>query len=160
MIVVVCSNASCGAAFRVMGDPVEVNHLVGASSSFWPNRYTCPSCEAAATGVLESDIDVRTLPSLRDLEAQELFQALNGMGLPEEQDCTIESVTKVLLDQRIVKVIGHSIEGTRRYCLEHVEFDDGRRLYFAAGSHGATAYRLTLPIKHTEKVLEEFDEPA
>lgn len=160
MIVVVCSNASCGTAIRVMGDALEINELVGPSSEFWPDKYICPTCEFPAAGVMEHDIDVRSLPKLRDLEAQEFFQALNGMGLPEEQECTIDAVTQALITSRVVRVVGHSITNSKRFALEWLELEDGRRMYFAAGTHGATVYRLTLPVKHTEKVLKEIDEPT
>lgn len=160
MIVVVCTNAACSAAFRVMGDPGELHPLVGTESEYWPNRYTCPACEFPAMGVLETSIDVRTLKNLRDIEVQELFQALNGLGLPEEQDCSIDAVTKLLLEQHIAKVVGHHIAGTARFCLERLELDNGQKMYFAAGSHGATVYRITKPIKHTEEVLKELDEPT
>lgn len=160
MIVILCTNAACQARFRVLGDPAEVATLVGDQSEFWPDRYVCPLCEGRAQCVSEAEIDVSTLGPVRDLEAMEMFQALNGVGLPEEMNCTQKNVAELLLHHRVVRIGGHDVRNTPRYALEWMDLDSGHRLFFAASSHGALVYRIRPPVNHTKKLLEGSDEQA
>jgi hypothetical protein len=106
---------------------------------------------------MESDIDVRGL-NIRDLEVQEMFQALHGMGLPEERVCTHDVVQDLLLNHKIRTVAGYDVPGTKRFCIEWIEFENGTKAYFGASAHGALIYRIANPINHTQTVLKELNE--
>jgi hypothetical protein len=92
---------------------------------------------------------------LRDLTPHEAFAAFNGFGLPEEQDCALESVQKLLAEQPVRKVVGTSITGMRRTIIDSLELWDGTRVYFGAGAEGACIYRIVRPTMYAEKVIAE-----
>ena len=105
----------------------------------------------------EQEIDPTTLAGLtiRTLEAQEMFRALSGVGLPEERQCKLKDIHDLLREQPIRKVAGHDIRGSEHCCLEWLELWDGTKVYFAASSHGAIIYRIVRPTSFTEKALKE-----
>jgi hypothetical protein len=137
-------------------DPAQTEMLVGPSSAYWPNKYTCPRCNGAASGMMEGEVDPNTFAGFHvlELEAEEMFRALNGLGLPEEQDCQIENL-RTTLNQKVKEIGGHTIPNSKRFCLEWLEMEDGTRLYFGASSHGATVYRIVRKVSFVERVLQE-----
>ena len=152
MIILLCLD--CRLALRVLeGDTAEIDGLVGARSEFWPDRYPCPSCERNVHGHLEQDLPSEVLLDMRliDLSAQELFAALNGLGLPDEQACTGE-VVRTLLRQPVRRIIGSDIPGTTRFRVETLELVDGTRLCFGSAPEGAIIYRIVRPTKYVERV--------
>lgn len=148
MIVVACTN--CGIGLRVIGDDREIDTLVGKSSDFFPDNYVCPRCASRAVCVAE---DICPPVELVDLSAEELFAALNGLGLPEEQVCVRSVVEALLKEKPIRRVVGTDIAGSQRFCLEHLELWDGTRLYFGAAPEGAIIYRVVRPPNATERAL-------
>ena len=157
MILIVCTSLACRTVVRVMAaDLLQAEMLVGPSSSYWPNKFTCPTCDGAATGLLEGEVDPNTFKGFNvlELEAEEMFRSLQGLGLPEEQDCRLEVLHEVMR-QKIKLIGGHSIGGTKRFCLEWLEMEDGTKLYFGASSHGATIYRIVNNTSYTNRVLQE-----
>lgn len=156
MILVICTSPACGAQYRCIGGPREIETLVGKYSEFYPDKYRCPSCMSPAQFAYEAYVNPSTLTKLRDLEAQELFRGMHGLGLPEEQICDAETVTKLLTEQKVKRVVGQQIRATARFNLEYIEFESGHRMYFGASTHGALIYRITEPMNHTDKALEEL----
>ena len=142
MICIVCKD--CGYALRVNGEVRDVDQLVGQSSDFWPNKYTCFSCGKQADGFLTPEVSSLALATLTviDVTAEEAFAALNGMGIPEERTCCAEVVLPYFEDQGI-KVKGKQPRGTQRYIVEELEFPDGTKMFFAPSPQGATIYRIT-----------------
>jgi len=158
MMLVVCGNlAICESVFRVLGDWQEVKTLVGPQSEFWPQGFTCPKCGGPAQGVMEVDVNVNLLAgfTIRELEAQEMYRAQYGMGLPEELDCRREVVESLLREHPIKRVSGHEVPGATRFILEYLELWDGSRVYFGASSHGAAVTRIVPPHSHVAKVMKE-----
>lgn len=151
MMLFVCTSTTCGARFRVVGEPLEVDSLLGKSSDFWPNGYVCPTCAAPA----DVNYEVGGEPSgpTSILEAQEMFRAQMGLGLPDEQNCQRAVVEKIFRQQRIRRLAGHDIPGAMGFCIEFLEMEDGTRIYFCASSHGAVVYRISAPINHADSVL-------
>lgn len=152
MILITCATPH---VFRVVGDPQEVCQLIGEQSEFWPDKYTCPRCQEEAKAIREDDIDPDSLAGIdiQAIEAQEMFRAQNGLGLPDEQVCDRVTVEELLRATPIRKVAGHDIQGARRFCLEWFELADGTKMYFGASTHGAIVYRITRPISHVKEVL-------
>jgi hypothetical protein len=162
MIVVAC--LSCGFGIRVMPTRIaevrsvqEVHQMVGKNSDLWPNKFLCPRCNSPARGLLEREIDPKAMALLeiRDLGPHEALAAFNGLGLPEEQCCSFDDVTRLLLEQPIRNVVGTNIEGLQRAIIDHIELMDGTRVYFGAGAEGACIYRVSRPVQYAERVLQE-----
>ena len=76
---------SCYAAVRLIDEPNQINTLVGKNSEYWPNKYTCLVCEAPCEAIAESEAEPDALQRMkvRDLNAQEYYAALNGLGTPD-----------------------------------------------------------------------------
>lgn len=162
MIVVAC--LACGFGVRVMPTRVaeprsvqEVHQMVGKNSDLWPNKYVCPRCNNPARGLLERAIDPKAMALLeiRDLTPHEALAAFNGLGLPEEQACSFDTVTKLLLEQPVRNVIGTNVEGLQRTIIDALELMDGTKIYFGAGAEGACIYRIARPVRYTERLLQE-----
>jgi hypothetical protein len=155
MILVVC--LPCKLAVRILPsvkESGELESLVGRLSEFWPDKYVCPRCEKGARGMLESEADVRALSLLevRDLNAQEAFQAFMGLGFPDEQDCTLESLNELLREKPVRALHGENVRGSTRSVIESLELWDGTKIYFGAAPDGAVAYRVVRPSSAVARV--------
>jgi len=152
MILIVCQ--PCFICLRVMGDPEEISPLVGEQSDFWPDKYVCPMCDKRCIGLKESDADpsVYSVLSLMDVNAQEAFAAMHGLGLPNETDCRHSVLEKLLKEQPVRKVHGKDVAHTNRCIVDWLELWDGSKLYFGAGAEGAVVYRISRPGSYVEKV--------
>jgi hypothetical protein len=158
MMIVACSNIQeCEAVYRVLGDWAEVQTLVGPRSEFWPQGYTCPKCNGPAQGAMETDIDPQVLAGfqIREIEAQEMYRAQYGMGLPEEMDCRREVIEQALRENPIRRISGHEVAGANRFVLEHLELWDGTKIHFGASTHGAIITRVVPPHSYVAKVSKE-----
>jgi hypothetical protein len=155
MIVIVC--LPCALAIRVLPDVQqtgELESLVGTHSEFWPNRFPCPRCDKTMHGMLESEADPRALAmmEMRDLSAVESFQLFNGLGFPDEQNCTLEALNELLRSQPVRKVHGTDVLGSTRCVAEYLELWDGTRVYLGAAPAGAVVYRIARPSSAVERV--------
>jgi hypothetical protein len=132
-----------------MGKPPRIDSMVGKNSEFWPDKYVCPKCgsQALATGIGETPSELLVGKDVLELEPEELFAALHGLGLPEDRNATAETVIPLLTEKRVVKVKGSNIPNTKRFHLDWLELEDGTRLYLAAGGYGAVIYRVRPPIR-------------
>ena len=154
MMLVVCSSLICMTVTRIWGSTAaDVEHLIGKKSTFWPNQYKCPECNDHAALFVEGELNPANFKKFneRELEAEDYFRFLMGVGLPEEHNCNLEALQEVFHKKHISKIVGHPISGTSRYCLEALELEDGTKIYFGASSHGATIYRITKKPSYTEK---------
>lgn len=116
---------------------------MGTHSPFWPSGYKCPVCGGAARGG-DGAYGVRVM---RILEPQEGFVALEGLGLPEELECSEEEVQRVLTASPITYVQTNLVGGSDRVYIEWVRLADGKRIYFCASAWGAAVHRMVLPRK-------------
>ena len=149
MIFIAC--ATCHVALRVTGDVTEVDLLVGQRSEYWPSGYKCHICGGSAAGCLTPEVSALALASLRviDVNAQEAFAALNGLGVPDERTCC-EEVVQPMFEQQGIKVKGRQFRGQSRYFVDELEFPDGTRMFFGASPQGAVVYRITKPHSYVE----------
>jgi hypothetical protein len=164
MIIILCT--PCNLAIRVMPAKAgslmserEVAILLGPQSLLWPDKFECVRCTKPAMGMLELGADPRALAhmELRDLTPHEAVAAFNGLGLPEEQHCTLEAVQALLTEHPVRRVIGSTVKGQERTVIDALELWDGTKLYFGAGGDGAVIYRAVCPLSYTERVLKEED---
>jgi hypothetical protein len=141
-------------AVRVMGNPTQIDSLVGEHSDFWPDKYPCPHCEKPTFAAREMDVDPKIYTSftLTDVSPEEAFSALHGLGLPKELECGIDAVEAVLKEHPVRRIIGATVPGTSRCCIHQLELWDGTRLFFGAGAAGAVIYRMVRPRSFVEKL--------
>lgn len=142
MITIACPK--CLHALRVVGDIGEVDGLVGACSSFHPDKYACFQCGAKAECVLSAEVSTladRVL-TVHELTPQEAFAALCGMGIPEEMTCCSE-VVEAMFEKQGIKVKGRQLPSTQRYVIDALVFPDGSTMHLGASVVGALAYRIT-----------------
>jgi len=158
MILFVCESLQCHTITRVMSRSVdEMQALVGEGSEWWPKGYKCPNCNGPAGAVYEIEVSPVQLKdfNIRELDAEDYFRFLMGVGLPEESDCSVEVLQQIFSKSKVKSIAGHRISGTKRFCVEWLEMEDGARLYFGASSHGATIYRISNRPNYTEKALND-----
>jgi hypothetical protein len=162
MIVIACT--PCAFAMRVMPESVtsirsvqELDQLIGKRSDFWPDKYPCPKCGQMATGFAEREVDGRVLQlmELKEVTPQEAFAALNGLGFPDEQKCSLGAVQELLRGQPFRKLVGTDVVGMERTIVDYIELWDGTKVYFGSGAEGAVIYRITRPVSYANKQLTE-----
>lgn len=154
MIIVPCFN--CYTAVRVMGESSRVAELVGEESDFWPDSFRCVSCGKRCEGLSEDQVEPEALARMKvkELGPEEMLAAQEGFGVPEEMLCTSGAVRE-LFAKKVKTVHGRDVRGTSRFIIDHIEFEDGVKMYLAASPSGAVVYRISRPHSYTEKVLEE-----
>lgn len=155
MLLVPCLN--CYTVVRVFDDVEKSDSLVGPGSEFWPDKYTCVSCNAACQGIEENEASLEALSKMkvRDLSSEEMFAAQNGLGTPEEMLCDAATVRDLLLHNKIKMVGGETVRGTTRFCLTHIELETGVKLWFGSAPSGAIVFKITRPLSYTQRVLDE-----
>lgn len=157
---------TCSTGLRVVGEDRETQLLVGPDSDYFPDGYKCPKCPEKMGYMSEARCaelrrrDSAIVNNWRTLEAIELFQYLQGLGLPEEREVTAEAVDRLFKACRVIGVCG-ATTGNSGVHLEYLDFDDGTRMYFCASPHhGAIVYRLAKNATITSRILQEkLDEP-
>jgi len=147
----------CNTAVRVIGDPVQIDLLIGDKSEYWPNKYVCVNCEQPCTAhhEMEVELDVLALMKMRELSPEEMLAAQMGLGTPDEMMCDAATVNDLLLHRRIKNVASYTVKGTTRCCLTVIELEDGVKLHFGSSAHGAVVYRISRPISYQQRVLKE-----
>lgn len=145
MITIAC--LTCYMALRLSGEHDEVDHLVGTKSEWYPNRYPCPrsGCGGVMTITDAVDAQVLTMLEIHDLNPQEVFQALQGMGLPAERACTEGVVRAALTGRSITSMDLQPLRNTMRSVLHSFTLDDGTRVYLGSSPYGAVVYRVAPP---------------
>ena len=138
--------SKCGTVVRVIGDAVEIDHLVGELSSFWPDGYVCPKCGGGAVGVSVAKQTPEMLmgrpgESLFELPATDAFALHSGLGLPEERKCCMQSIERVLLEGVVRWGLEQDSRNDRAY-IKWLETNLGTRLYLGAGPNGAIVFRI------------------
>lgn len=148
MIIIVCTQ--CGVGVRTHGEDTDV--LVGQSCEWYPNKYPCPvQCGGQASC---AEVESLSLPALdiHDLTPQEAFAAFEGLGFPEEHDCGKAAVERLFVEQRVKSVKVVQLRHQNRSRLDHIEFENGTKLYLAAATEGAVVYRISNPHSYAEAV--------
>lgn len=142
MIHIVC--LSCGFGLRVSpGVDDEVEGVIGPEDPWYPDRYPCQQCGELAGIVPNIDGGVFSKLNLIDVSPFEALAALNGLGLPQERECSPSAVENTLTGARIRRVATRVIKNSHRSVLEFIELEDGTRVYLASSTFGATVYRIS-----------------
>lgn len=153
MIFFVCD---CGFALRTVGDPVEVDYLVGTKCEWYPDTYKCPLDGCGGRMQFADVVESESLAKLRvaDVTPQEAFIAFQGLGLPAERDCGMTAVRELLIGQRIVAADLQQVRGANRTIVHSLKLEDGRRLFLASGTEGSTAYRISDMSRYAKEELD------
>lgn len=157
MITLAC--VACRLALRAMGDITEMDYLIGERCEWFPDRYPCPRSGCGARMTLTDVLGSEDLASLevRDLNPQEVFQALQGMGLPEERQCDVAATREALRGQRIISIDMQGLPDTSRTLVYSLLLDSGYRIYLGASPLGVVVYRIAPPRSVTTEVLDATD---
>lgn len=152
MITLAC--LKCRLALRLSGEFGEVDYLVGMKSEWYPDRYPCPTSGCGGTMTLTDTIASVDLEQLKihDLSPQEAFQALHGMGLPNERECSAELVLETLIGRTVTAVDIQDLRGTNRAAIHSLMLDNGVRLYLGSSPYGAVVYRVAPPRSHVQEL--------
>lgn len=153
-MIIIC--LSCKLAIRATDTSEKIRSLIGRDSDFWPDKYYCFSCGNSAHIYLEQELspDVITSSKVINLNAEETFLALQGLGLPSEQNCCEETLD-ALFSQYGIKIKGKQHHGYLRYYIEFLELTDGTKVYFAPSAMGACIYRISKPYSYVKGVENE-----
>lgn len=148
MICVFCT--ACGHGLRISpGDDGELESLFG---EWHPNKYPCFNCGEAAQVVEAIDSTSVLQFVLHDVTAGEAFAAMNGLGLPQEQECSPAAVEKLFSERTVKRAKTRVIRNSHRCVIDFLEFDDGSRLYLGSSSVGAVVYRISSPHSYAQQV--------
>jgi hypothetical protein len=148
VIFIYCTLTTCRFVARIHGPDVEeVDHLVGPSSQWYPDKYPCPVCgERCAISTRSFDENYKCV----DLTPQEAFIAFSGGGLPGEAECSASRVSSLLVQERVTNVKTRHIKGTNRCVIDRLQLESGIVLHLGASVHGACVYRVQEPPNYTE----------
>lgn len=150
MILILCPRCKC--ALRVTGDLNEAYNLVGPSSEFWPDKFTCFRCEKPAQGFLESEVAIKAQIEIKEVSPQEAYAAIHGLGILEERDFDKLTIDALLREQPIRRIGGKDLAGGGRTVIDYLELWDGTRVHLGASHDGAVIYRITRPHSYVSKV--------
>ena len=152
MIFVVC--ALCKAGLRIgPGEEGESETLFGEQSDYYPNSYPCFRCEQNIAQFITA-VDSQSLQSIElfDVTPKEAFAAMNGLGLPGEQDCSAKAIQRLFEMQKVARVQTRPIRNSHRCLIDFIELDDRTRVYIGSSALGATVYRVAKPHSYAEQV--------
>lgn len=151
MIYIVC--ATCKAGLRIgPGAPNESKVLFGDGSDYYPDKYPCFRCEKPeAKFVPAMSSEALSQLELFDVTPMEAFAAMNGLGIPGEQDCSAAAVAKVMAGSTVKQVNVRQIRNSHRCLIDGIVLDNGVTLFMGSSALGATVYRVSLPHSYAEK---------
>lgn len=152
MIYIVCRE--CKAGLRISPDALgELEALFGEGSDYYPNRYPCFRCERSIAQFVPA-VDSAALVSLElfDVNPKEAFAAMNGLGLPGEQECSAAAVSALFMGCPGVSVKTRHIRNSHRCIIEYIELKDGTKIYLGSSALGAIVYRVSKPHSYAEQV--------
>ncbi len=149
MVYLVCQECRTGLHISP-GEPGELESLFEVDPrGLGMKAYPCFRCE------LEQAALTMEFPEgmvLFDVNPSEAFAAINGLGVPGEQECNGTAVADVLLERRVKHVTTRMIRNSHRCILDNIEFDDGTKMYFGASAGGATVYRIAPKHSYVKEV--------
>lgn len=149
MLYLVCPN--CKVGLRISpGEEGELESLFEIDPrGLGLKAYTCFRCELEMASLsLEHPNGVE----LFDVNPKEAFAAINGLGLPHEQECTSAAVTKLCNGAEVSYVKARQLRNSHRCIVEFIEFESGTRVYLGASAEGAVVYRVAKRHSYAKEV--------
>lgn len=141
---------SCLQPFQLMVEPGEVS-LVKQIASDDGTTCPCPKlCGGAINLVGDPVISAMAADGrMREpisLSGKQLYQAVSGMGLPEEVPKNADIVDAMFKANKVVKVDTETHHG--RIYLHEIHFENGVVIHLASGAKGAHVLRMTKETKN------------
>ncbi len=137
MITAVCTD--CAFGIRTLGDAREEELFVADGCE---GLLHCPTCRKAMEVHTSISGAALSVMDVRDLTVEEAYKAMNGLGLPEDQECSPTAI-RVAMQSPIAKLNIRPIRGTTRSIIESIELVSGAKVYLGASPHGAIVYRIS-----------------
>jgi len=131
MIVTLWRCSKCDGEFQV--------HPMDSSLHLLQIKMHCPI--SGCDGTIMTVTEAKGQP--RKIKGDVLFRAVNGMGLPEEQDCSVKRVRKALLEKKVVSVDLEDVHGKKRSIIRSIGLEDGTRVFLSTVNDGAVVYRVS-----------------
>lgn len=151
MLFLLCDH--CPKGLRISpGEPGELEGLFGDELDYTPGSQRCYDCGKTATFCDAVDPEVWGKLTIYDVTPAEAFAALNGLGVPEEQECSAAAVEKLFDEHQVTGVRARMIRNSHRCIIDYLEFDNGTKMYFGSSSLGATVYRIAPRHSYAEHV--------
>lgn len=137
MITAVCG--ACELGIRTLGDAREEAAFYADAEA---GDLKCPKCRAVVQ-IFESISGTASgILDIRDLSVQEAYAAFNGLGLPEERECSPTAV-RMALRSPVKAVNVKLLRGSNRSLIESLELESGDVLHFGSSPFGAVVYRIS-----------------
>lgn len=122
----VCASGHCRTEFRLIKEDGEEHY----GTLLLEESRLCPLCGSMH---LNPSFTLKEGYGVREITAQDLWLAINGMGMPEERSFDHVQVIEMLVEHAIVYV-----SATRRrrgrVVINHVVLNNGTRLHFGEGA--------------------------
>lgn len=136
---------SCLQPFRLIIEPADVSLVKEISDE---NGETCPcprlcggSINLVGDQVIKSMSEDRRLREPMVVSGKQLYQAVMGIGLPDEVPKSVETVDSLLRANRVVKVSIEEHDG--RLYLHELQLENGSVVHLASGMKGAQVLKVT-----------------
>ncbi len=139
--------ATCLRSFSLMIEPADVS-LVKEIADDDGDSCPCPSM-CGGTINLVGPPKVPENVQLKDtinLTGRQLYQAVNGLGLPDELPRTGETVEAALFSNTVTKAVIEEHQG--KVYLHELHLDTGDVLHLASGSKGAQVFKIVKGAPH------------
>jgi hypothetical protein len=148
MVYLVCPD--CHVGLRISpGEPGELEALLEVDPrGLGMKAYPCFRCELEQAGLTT---EYPEGVELFDVNPSEAFAAINGLGVPTEQECNGAAVVEAFLKKRVKNVTTRMIRNSHRCILDNIEFDDGTKMYLGASAGGAIVYRIAPKHSYTKE---------
>lgn len=134
----------CLQPFELNIQPGDV-HLIKQISTHEGMMAPCPrQCGGGINLVGDQVVDALAgdhLKSIMKITGTELYQAVNGMGLPDEIPHEAGIVTSLLVANRVRAVVTEKANG--KTYLHEIILDNGYTIHLAAGARGAHVLKVT-----------------
>lgn len=127
-----CVDPKCGFSAHVSGSRTELDILMG-------QQHLCPHCNS--TLIASTTFQGHGNRNVKKLVFKEFYNAVNGMGFPNETVTHKEPVIAMLKACRVVDVDADEVDG--RCIVNSITLDNGVTFYLAASGYGAAVFKAT-----------------
>jgi hypothetical protein len=131
--IVVCTQ--CRKVIQIGGDPREIKGLLGNEDSF---ACVTPLCGGRMRKLREG-ISIQGFETL-EMPVQTFFRGINGFGTGTGAAASLARARELLLNEKIVEVVGESAGEPERVILRRLVLHNGTTLHFDTSSKGACLY--------------------
>lgn len=143
MILMAACN-SCLGTFEIHFFEAHEIYLVQELSKDGGKTVPCPRLCGGKINIAPDPTIAEMVTKLKGpvtLNGLELYQAINGLGLPDERPKDPWTVSAALKAYRVVDAVVENYRG--RAYLHELRLEDGTTIHLTGGAHGAMVLKLT-----------------